>query len=104
MSLNQVLNVWKINLTFVTLAHARQDNIDKFCRLIEHDRYFSMNEISLEMGISSGSVQSIIRKVLEFSKISDKPSTVEQKNERVRISQLLLDHFRPERKLFYTKA
>lgn len=74
MSLNKMLNVWKINL-----AQARQDHIDKFCRLIEGDRYFIMNEISMEMEISSESVQSIIRKVLEFSKISDKPLTVEQK-------------------------
>ncbi|KAF6198043.1 hypothetical protein GE061_007789 [Apolygus lucorum] len=77
-----------------------QENINEIRRLIEGDRHFTVREISEELGISFGSVQSIIKTDLGFTKIAARwvPRLLsdEQKNERVRISQLLLQRFQEE--------
>lgn len=73
------------------------ENIAHVRELIEWDRSFTVFQISEELGVSYGSVQSIIRKQLGFRKISacwvPRLLNDDQKAARVRISQLLRTRF-----------
>lgn len=83
------------------------ENIARVRELIERDRRFTVLQISEELGVSYGSVQSIIRKQLGFRKISARwvPRLLndDQKAARVRISQLLRTRFEEEGEAFLHK-
>ncbi|KFM74000.1 hypothetical protein X975_11618, partial [Stegodyphus mimosarum] len=89
----------RTSVTNENIAHVRE--------LIERDRRFTELQISEELAVNYGSVQSIIRKQLGFRKISvcwvPRLLNDDQKSARVRISQLLRTHFEEEGEAFLHK-
>lgn len=80
------------------------ENVERVEQLILDNRRITIREISEEVGISVGSVEDIVHKNLQFSKVSarwvPRILTTEQREKRVDVCQQLLQRYEEEGETF----